>query len=306
MSIKSVLLAGAGGNLGPAILNELIAAKKFEISVLSRPESKSTFPPSVTVHKTDYSPASLNAILSTSKFDAVVSTLSVVSPGVGASQINLIDAAKANGVKRFIPSEFGSDTINSQVATVVPIFGPKLNAVAHLRSLESDEFTWTAIITGAFLDWGIRVNFLAVDNKAKKLFKWDDGSVPFSLTNLLTVGKAVASLLGDSSKLSATSNKYIYIASHTITLNQYIEAVKKATPGQEWTIEEVDSEATLKKASEEFKAGNHFAAYDLLKVITFGKRQLGAYDNRLSNELLGLEKEDLVSDIKAALTPATK
>ncbi|KAF9533154.1 hypothetical protein CPB83DRAFT_880295 [Crepidotus variabilis] len=301
MSIKSVLLAGASGNLGPAILNELIATKKFDISVLSRPDSQSNFPSSVNVHKTDYSLASLNAILSISKFDAVVSALSVVRPGIDALQINLIDAAKANGVKRFIPSEFGSDTVKPEVATLVPIFGSKLEAVAHLRSLESDDFTWTSIITGAFFDWGIRTNFIAIDNKANKLFKWDDGSVPFSVTNLATIGKAVASLLGDSSKLSATANKYVYIASHTITLNQYIEAVKKATPGQEWTIEEVDSEATLKKASEEFMAGNIFASYDLIKYITFGKKGLCAHNTKLSNELLGLKKEDLALDVRTAL-----
>ena len=41
--------------------------------------------------------------------------LILVAPAIGAPQLALIDAAKVTGVKRFFPSEFGSDTTNDKV-----------------------------------------------------------------------------------------------------------------------------------------------------------------------------------------------
>ena len=56
--IRNVILIGAGGNLGPLILAALLLSP-FNISILSRATSKSTFPASVHVFRTDYTEASL-------------------------------------------------------------------------------------------------------------------------------------------------------------------------------------------------------------------------------------------------------
>jgi hypothetical protein len=64
-SIKNVVLVGAGGNAGPAILAELMKSP-FKVSVLSRADSSSIFPPGVKVIKSDYSYGSLVAALKVS------------------------------------------------------------------------------------------------------------------------------------------------------------------------------------------------------------------------------------------------
>jgi uncharacterized protein YbjT (DUF2867 family) len=118
------------------------------VTVLSREDSKSTFPSEVKVVKTDYSAGSLaNAFKGQ---DAVVS---IVGNAGFAGQTAIIDAAVAAGVKRFIPSEFGSDTANDKVRAIVPIFNGKKQVVDYLKTKESGDFSWTALITGPFLDW---------------------------------------------------------------------------------------------------------------------------------------------------------
>jgi uncharacterized protein YbjT (DUF2867 family) len=65
--------------------------------------------------------------------DLVVSTLS--GPTVG-KQINLIHAAKAAGVKRFIPSEFGTDIKSlKEAGHTVAFFEPKLAVRAELQKV---------------------------------------------------------------------------------------------------------------------------------------------------------------------------
>ena len=107
--------------------------------------------PHVHVLKTDYTVASLTSVLSSVHTDAVVSTLS--GPALGAPQIALIDAAKAAGVKRFLPSEFGSDTTNEKLVELIELFKGKKQIADHLKTKEGDGFEWTSLVTGPFLDW---------------------------------------------------------------------------------------------------------------------------------------------------------
>ena len=71
----------------------------------------------------------------------------------GQAQLALIDAAKAARVKRFLPSEFGADSNNEKVLELVEFFRGRKQIVDYLRTREGDGFTWTAVITGLFLDW---------------------------------------------------------------------------------------------------------------------------------------------------------
>ncbi len=76
--------------------------------------------------------------------------------------------------------------------------------------------------------------------------------------------------------------------------------MKKAGPG-EWTIEELNSKEVATKAQKEVARGNFYGGYDLIKYISFAKDfgDLGDYRKiGLSNDLLGLEKEDLDAGVK--------
>jgi uncharacterized protein YbjT (DUF2867 family) len=137
----------AGGNLGPSILDEFLKSA-FNVTVFSRPESKSTFPEAVKVVRTDYSPADLEA-----KFKGQDAVISIVGNTGFQDQQKIIDAAIKAGVKRFIPSEFGSNTADKRVCDIVPVFNAKRAVAEYLQSKESDGISWTGVITGPFFDW---------------------------------------------------------------------------------------------------------------------------------------------------------
>ena len=89
--------------------------------------------------------------------DAVVSCLGD-TPGAVEAQRNLIEASIAAGVRRFMPSEFGSDTTNMHVRSL-PFFKAKLEHQALLREAAARDaaFSYSLLITGPFLDWGLSI-----------------------------------------------------------------------------------------------------------------------------------------------------
>ena len=96
--IKNVALVGASGNLGPSILNVLLASNLFSITVLTRPTSKHQFPSNVTVLPVDYSShASLTTALTGQ--DAVIALFGAESADL---QLPLLDAAIAAGDRKSV------------------------------------------------------------------------------------------------------------------------------------------------------------------------------------------------------------
>ena len=149
-SVKKVILIGAGGNLGPSILSAFDVDEGFTVSILARHSSNSTFPAHLKVHRIgdDYPEAELVAAFKGQ--DAVISTIATAN---AVQQKKMVDAAVKAGVKRFVPSEFGSDTLNEKAVTILPqYFKGKREAVEYLKTKEEDGLIWTAFVTGPFFE----------------------------------------------------------------------------------------------------------------------------------------------------------
>lgn len=119
----------------------------YTVSVLSRESSSYQPPAGVKLLKTDYSHDSLVSALQGQ--DAVVSA---IAGHALLDQIKVIDAAIAAGVKRFIPSEFGSDTSNAVAQQRFPPWIQKDQVRKYLES-KQDRIEWTVIYNGFFFDW---------------------------------------------------------------------------------------------------------------------------------------------------------
>jgi uncharacterized protein YbjT (DUF2867 family) len=130
--------------LGPSILQALSNDPTFTVSVLVRQGSKSTYPPHIKVLKVNESWPEDELVNALKGQDAVVQ---IVLPPDIQKHKTLIDAAAKAGVKRFIPSEFGT------VVKKVPRFGLKREVADYLRSKEKNGLSWTALVTGIFFDW---------------------------------------------------------------------------------------------------------------------------------------------------------
>ena len=125
-------------------------SSKFNISILSRKSSKSTFPSHLKVHQIDDAYPEDQLLEAFQHQDAVVCL-------IVATDIKLyhrvIDSAVKAGVKRFIPPEFGSDSLCPEVVELVPMFQAKLAVLNYLKSKQGTGLTWTGIATAAFFDW---------------------------------------------------------------------------------------------------------------------------------------------------------
>lgn len=298
-----VALAGAAGNLGPAILNALLDAG-FEVTILSRKESKSvdSLPshPNQKIVKVDYS--------NTEELTLVLHGIEVVVSNLATHAVEvekpLIDASVAAGVKRYIPSDFGSDTENP-VNKQLPVFQGKVAVHEYLQKLVSEHpsFTYTSVKNNAFFDWGLKSGFV-LNVKKHSAVLFDGGDVKISLTTLATIGKAVVGIIYNQ---GATKNRSVYIHDVVKTQNELI-ALTKSIDGQEWTTEvkytkklaEAAYEEAHKSDPDQFKI-----AMGLLPTAAFSEAGTPNFTGRVDNELLGLgvfDEKQVKEVLKAALS----
>jgi hypothetical protein len=258
------------------------------------------FSANVKVIKTDYTKENLVPVLKGQ--DAVLSLLG--SPGLGDAQLALIDAAAEAGVKRFIPSEFGHNTGSDKIVGLVPMFGGKRKFVERIKSHPS--LSWTAVITGLFFDWGFKRGTI-VDAKAGTATVWDDGETPFSTTNLSLIGQTLVKLLTDSAAYEDSENKYIYLASHTITQNEVIAAAEKAT-GKRFEVTKVDGTQRVAEGKEKLSKGDLLGIRYLIAGVAFAKingdaladyREFGIFNDKHGIKDLSVEED--VKNLVASL-----
>lgn len=139
----------ATGNLGPHILSALLAAG-FSVKVLSRNQlsASAVVSTGVEVLQSDYSFESL-----VDAFKGQHAVISTVTTSTVQQQLKIIDAAAAAKVKRFLPSEFGSDTSVDDDDAIEAFLKDKQEVVRYLRTKESEGLSWTALCPGAWVDW---------------------------------------------------------------------------------------------------------------------------------------------------------
>ncbi|RYP93259.1 hypothetical protein DL770_000634 [Monosporascus sp. CRB-9-2] len=295
MAIKTVVVAGGSGNLGKAVVKELLKAG-YKVTVFAREDSTSTFPSEVPVRKVDYgSVESLKPALKGQ--DAVVSTLATIAVG---SQNPLIDAAVEAGVKRFIPSEFGINTRIVEGTAIGQLLQGKIKTVDYLeeKSKANPGFTWTGVSSGLFFDWGLVYGSIGFDKSTKTATVYDSGNEVVQASNLGFIGRAVAAILANEDK---TANKYLSIGSPNFSQNEVLEIVERET-GEKWEVQKASTADEGKIGLEKLSKGDYSAFRNLLKERIFKDGAgLSAKGDNSANGLLGLQEESLEDTVKAWL-----
>lgn len=280
---------GASGNLGSAVLRELLDAG-LKLTVLTREGSSSKFPEELqskfTLKSVDYaSPSSLQSALE--GVDVVISTLGWARQF--EIQKALIDAAIAVGVQRFIPSEFGNDTANPHVRSFPSFFAEKTQTQEYLleKGKANPDFTYTFCYTNTFLDWQLRLGLL-VDLKNHKANLYDGGDRPFSATRLATIGKALVAIVN---RLEKTRNQDIYVHDIVTTQNKLIGFAKEID-GAEWGTTTISTEEGEKQAKATLAEGGDAmgSSLTLIARAAYGEGYGGDFTEKLSNEILGISE----------------
>ncbi|KAH7099988.1 NAD(P)-binding protein [Auriculariales sp. MPI-PUGE-AT-0066] len=179
LTYSTFAVAGGAGGLGSFITKALVS-QGAQVVVLTR--SHDTVVASGAIAKVvDYAdPASLSATLQ--GVEVVVSTLS--RAGI-AQQPALADAAKAVGVKLFVPSEFGNPTVGK---TPESLHYNKAALHQHLRKIE---LPYTLYFTGFFSDYDF-IPPLGFDIANKTITIVGTGTVPISFTTRSDIADFVA------------------------------------------------------------------------------------------------------------------
>jgi len=218
----------------------------------------------------DYSSSSLALALAGQ--DAVISLLGLSA--IGDQQFALIEAAIKANVKRFLPSEFGLDTASAQLLAVVPPFRVRAELIDNLKAKQAagSPIEWTAVVTGMFLDWGLRTGFLDVDVEKHTAELWDDGDVPFTVSNLTIVARTVVKLLTDTAAYDASRNAYIYTGSSTTTQKELLAATEKATNAR-FEVTRIESKKLIAESITKLAGGDNTAVISLVKAVAFARFQ---------------------------------
>ncbi|KAK8104380.1 uncharacterized protein PG998_011413 [Apiospora kogelbergensis] len=283
-TIKNVAIAGAGGNLGKVVTPSLVASGKFNIRVLTRQgSSTASLPKGVEVIEVDYaSPESLKAALEGQ--DAVIS---LITTPAAMTQLALIDAAIAAGVRRFIPSEFGSNLANPKTRAN-PVFKHKVQTEEYLvEKARATGLTYTFFYNNAFLDWALRANFI-VDFTQSKPQVLDGGDTPFSATTMQSVADGLAGVLLHPAE---TENRAVYVHDLVTSQNKLLDLARQARPDRSWEPESVVLDDLVAVAEKRMAQG----IFDFETIGPFLKRAIadpecgGVFTGQLDNELLGIK-----------------
>ncbi|VUC35281.1 unnamed protein product [Clonostachys rosea] len=293
-TIKNIVIVGASGSLGSVVFDKLVASGKFNIKVLRRHGSKSTFAPGINVVNVDFQ--SLESLKEALKGQhAVVST---VGTELLAGQKLIIDAAIAVGVKRFIPSEFGS---NCDVPSTrkLPVYAYKVQVQDYIiEKSKTTDITYTFIYNAAFLDWGLDHDFTLRVSNYKPLII-DGGDIIFSTTTLSTVADAVIGVLEHPEE---TKNRTVFIEDTKITQNKLLSIVKQVAPEKPWEPEYAKLADLAAKGDAKLAQGifdNDVILGNLYQSIF--NPSMGGNFEKTDNKLLGLKgltDEEVVEVVK--------
>ncbi|KAF6844495.1 NmrA-like family protein [Colletotrichum musicola] len=297
-TFQNVALLGKG-LLGSAVLPELVDAG-FNVTVFGRSESsKEGLPEGVSFAVVDYS--SVDSLASAFRGqDAVVSTVNL--RGL-MDQKTTIDASIKAGVKRYIPSDWGSFTTDPKAHRELPgVMGPMAAIQKYLaEKAEAGEIEYNVFSIGAFthllVKWPVAFDFA---NKTAEL--WDGGRHRLSTTSLAAIGKAVAGALKNP---EATKNRNLRIHEHVVSQAQLLALAKKfSPPGTEWKETAVDAEEGFAEAVKTLEEDPRDEGKILgaIKAGLLSGRFDTAYDP-VDNELVGvpvLTEADLEARFAAA------
>jgi hypothetical protein len=208
-------------------------------------------------------------------------------------QVRLIDAMVAAGVKRFIPHEFGHDTLNPGIQARIPKYAGRAKVLEHLEnnvSKSSPGFDWIGIATGYTLDTNLISGQMGFDMQWHSATIHGVGTEPFAVSSLERVGQVARSVI---QRWDQINSHYIYAAGAVTSANEILYFSERVT-GQEWTAGNYNVEDSVREGLSRIERGFPDAGMALLERSVLYDEQLNAsapFQSRSSNDLLQLHPE---------------
>lgn len=277
--------------------------------MISRNDSQATFPSGITLRKGDYTSDDFLASAFAGQQAAVlILNFSVTPP----QQLRLIEAAAQAGVKWIIPTEFAGDGTNAAMVASVPLFQPKAAVRRGIKAL-SEKYpglSWIGICTGPWTDYSLPKPVLfGFDTEACTATLYT-GSGRFNTSTIAQAALAIARVLGlplttdaGNPSIKQFENDYVYVSSFFITQQELFEAVQRATgtKSTDWQTTEKSIQEWNEQSKNAASSGDLRGHAGLTYGAYMGEGRGGNVNDKVSNEVLGLPKEDLDDVVRRAL-----
>lgn len=206
-----VAVAGAAGKLG-ALITTNLRARNVQVKALVRPNTSSARTASLRSAGAIITEADLNDVAALTAHLRGVTTVVSALNGLGdvmlGSQKNLLDAAVAAKVKRFIPSDFSLDFTKTQPGSNRNLdFRREFHAM-----LDESGIAWTSILNGAFMDM-LTGDIPLINERFHRVMYWNHKDQPLDFTTYADTAAYTAAVAAD----TKSTPKYLRIAGEEIT-----------------------------------------------------------------------------------------
>lgn len=249
--MKNILVVGATGNLGPHIIKALVN-DNHNVSALLR--SSSISDPSKTTPLTDQGVTLIEGSLEdVDSLECACQEKDTIISCAGADQImNQIPLAKAAtdaGVERFVPSEFGLDTIAVGPGSC-DLFDAKIEVQKQIRTMD---IGFTPIYTNGFMEfWATGFGQLGPQSPPEKVQVYGDGNTQAQITALADIGRYTSLIIDD----PKTLNNDVLISTNNSSQNEMIslwqEISGKTVEKEQVKAEELDQIINTSTTPESF------------------------------------------------------
>ena len=250
------------------------------------------------IRESDLSVTSLSRIFSASSSDLIIST---TSGGDYELQQRIIDCAIETGVQRFMPAEFGHDSLNEQLQRRLPPLKERARTVEYLRQLSTQgRIEWVAVATGTNLDHGITSGNLGFDLKWQSATLHGRGDERFAASSISRVGQAVFAVI---QHWNEVRGQYLYASGLMTSANDVLEALEEAT-GKKWEAGRGEVEDCVREAEQRIDRGFPDDGMFLMERSVLYDESLDAVRPFVLHDakpLLGLKPERLGDVVKTAI-----
>ncbi|KAK0103128.1 hypothetical protein ONS95_000696 [Cadophora gregata] len=275
MAKENLLILGGTGYIGSYILDQIVKAKDSfgNIAIFTSPrtaEAKSGLLDSLRAKGVGVIVGDVNKpedlLKAFQGVDTVISAVGRVAIGDQVGWIKLME--KAPTVKRFFPSEYGTDIEFGPESANEPPHQFKLKVRAALK--ETSGLDYTYVVTGPYADvggyLGAATNHPEIGSynvKEKKAVLIGDGKGPISLTTPNDVGKFVVKALLHP---EASRNRALKVNSFTTTPADIVAEFERQT-GDNWSVSYTSHEKLRELEKEAHASKNPSATVYTLKRI---------------------------------------
>lgn len=247
-SKPTVVLVGANGTVGPYTIQALLSPTfrdlySLPIRIVTRDAAKAAAV-AESFSETDSDLAFYTADIESGEgldkaFDGADVVVNLL--GSGLSHAKVPDAAKAAGIKLYLPSEYGSNI--PTCGEYQDLFKIKTDALAYAQGLG---LKTVSIDTGAFAEWVLTIPPLAGVNfpSEGQILYFGDVDTKFTVTSLVDLGNTIASVV---SKDPATLPERVVVKSDFISAQTIHDVYLKVT-GKDLKLDGQPLEAITDKA----------------------------------------------------------